>query len=210
MILFDVGLRIKNYKSFGSNWAEIDGISPITLVVGRNNIGKSALDSIMYVTSDVELGNAQWHKRTETEITITIPLSEATLKTAFGSNVGGGQISGGPSGGSHWDQVGKHLVGKPVTLKRQRGVAKPSIVTINKVPAIVLRAFGGVQNDRRLMSLVQMLQQAVNNGMNPLHGKIVRRLLAERDMRARPSPGRRRFAAIIRCRARRRNGSAPS
>jgi putative ATP-dependent endonuclease of the OLD family len=172
MNLLENKLSIRNYKSFGDKWAEIDGISPITLIVGRNNTGKSALlDLIGFMANNVDIPQAQWRNKQQAE------------RTAFGTNVGGGKIAGGPLGGSHWDQVGRHLVGLPITLRRHAAQALPSIVKFDKVPDIALKAFGGVKEDARLPALINMLSPAIRHEVNPLQGKSVRRLLAERDIR---------------------------
>ncbi len=52
----DISLKFKNYKCFGDDFQGFDSISPINIIIGRNNSGKSSLlDLVKYAVAPYDL-----------------------------------------------------------------------------------------------------------------------------------------------------------
>lgn len=104
----DTGFHLKNYKSFGPTGARLENIKPINVVVGRNNIGKSALlHSLDFLCSD-----RINHTNIASSIEITQPLDDKSLMQVFPPNTSRGEL-----GGNHWDDHGVKFIGASFTWK---------------------------------------------------------------------------------------------
>lgn len=104
----NTGFHLKNYKSFGPTGARLKIIKPITVIVGRNNIGKSALlHALDFLCKD---GNRV--AGIASSIEITQPLDDISLMQIFKPSYVGGELNG-----RHWDDNGKFFVGHSLTWK---------------------------------------------------------------------------------------------
>jgi hypothetical protein len=95
----DFSVRIANYKCFGSIAQGFERVAPINLIVGRNNVGKSALLDVIEhaVCADAkEIPNEPWHQRGDTPLQLVFrkPLDEGDLRSVFRENRHGGTIPG--------------------------------------------------------------------------------------------------------------------
>lgn len=81
-------IGLKNYKSF-NEYATLDGLGNINLIIGKNNSGKSSLLDIVEYVFDKDLEN-----KNEPEVIIGQRLLEKALEGAFGKNSYGDGISG--------------------------------------------------------------------------------------------------------------------
>ncbi|MCK9801468.1 ATP-binding protein [Pseudomonas sp. MAFF 302030] len=104
----DTGFHLKNYKSFGPTGVRLTNIKPINVIVGRNNIGKSALlHSLDFLCSD-------WtnHNNIASSIEITQPLDEVALMQVFNPRTTRDNL-----GGSHWEDHVENFIGASFTWK---------------------------------------------------------------------------------------------
>ncbi|WP_081337068.1 AAA family ATPase [Pseudomonas putida] len=102
------GFHLKNYKSFGKTGVKIKDTKAINVIIGRNNIGKSALLHAL----DFLCKNGEHIPTIGESIEITQHLDDKTLMQVFQVGVSGGEI-----GGRHWENHGVNFVGKAFTWK---------------------------------------------------------------------------------------------
>ncbi|MEW4951376.1 ATP-dependent nuclease [Pseudomonas asiatica] len=100
--------HLKNYKSFGKTGVKIDGIKAINVIIGRNNIGKSALLHAL----DFLCQNGEHIPAIGESIEITQALDDRSLMQVFQPNTSGGEL-----GGSHWKNHGTKFIGSLFTWK---------------------------------------------------------------------------------------------
>lgn len=113
-------VSIQNFKCFQPNNDEFIPLSPLNLLVGKNNSGKSsvleALDLLFHPTKIVAGGPEHialcWHGNIKSPIYITFKCTfdEDELKRLFGEGSGIGPIN-------YWRDIGRPLVGKPINAK---------------------------------------------------------------------------------------------
>ena len=124
-----------------------------------------------------EIKGPQYHKDTASEVRFTIPLTEQMLRGLFPANGSGGPFLAHTS---HWDAVGKHLIGVTVTLKRNKHA--PEFIEFGgRIPEIALA--GITRQGSKEKVLVDALTPLFKNHLSPFYQKPVARLLAERDIR---------------------------
>ncbi|WP_339520570.1 ATP-binding protein [Pseudomonas proteolytica] len=109
--------HLRNYKSFGQTGAGFEIIKPINVIVGRNNIGKSALLHALDFLCEAKLNTSNIN----TCVEITQPLTMPELHPQFPQNIGGGDLSG-----NHWRDHGQKFVDSLMTWKE----VSPEILSI--------------------------------------------------------------------------------
>lgn len=102
----DCGFHLKNYKSFGESGVKIETIKKINVIIGRNNIGKSALLHALDYLCDEKIINSNINN----SITFTQPVKEHQLLQIFSPNSSRGEL-----GGYHWDDHGVNFVDANIT-----------------------------------------------------------------------------------------------
>lgn len=111
--------RFLDFKGLSGQSEEWLSFDRTTLVVGRNNVGKSALvHALTYAVDQKQPFNPEWHRHGQNaRYHLRQKLGERELQQAFPANVSGGEI-----GGNHWE-FGKTLVGTTVEREfdAQRG-----------------------------------------------------------------------------------------
>lgn len=100
--------HLTKYKSFGATGVKLTSIKPVNVIIGRNNIGKSALLHAL----DFLCKDGQNKPEMGASIEITQAISEGSLKQVFQTNTSGGDL-----GGRHWDDHGAKFVNAQVTWK---------------------------------------------------------------------------------------------
>ncbi|UWU27747.1 AAA family ATPase [Rhizobium sp. WSM1274] len=108
-------LKISNFKCFGAEATGFERISPINLIIGRNNSGKSALvDALALALSRGRDYKPKLHRRAQSDFRFrtTAVLTETELRKVFPENTAGGAI---PAFGSHWI-YGKRFVGAKIDI----------------------------------------------------------------------------------------------
>lgn len=166
MNLNDVTLKIRNYKSFGAEEQGYEELSPINLIIGRNNTGKSTLlDLVDYATRPRDLRHLG-HRGQHPEVTVTNMLSEEELRTVFREDTGGGHIAG-----NHW-RYGQRWIGKPITWILE-AEGRKKFVALD--PPLNLPSWSGVE------------QVLAEQNANPFSGYSFKKLLADRDISPEPA-----------------------
>ena len=156
-------IYFKGHTCFKNEWSGFDTIKPISIIIGRNNSGKShLLDLVEALCSGQFYGQGRQYRWKGT-------LDETSLRQHFGE-----QTSGGELGGNHWQSHGRHFVGGRVTWETDEE-GNVTDLTLSKPDPEVSSA--------RLATL----RQVVRNPANPLLKKTFRRLLADRDIATEPS-----------------------
>lgn len=104
----DTEFHLTNYKSFGATGVKLKTIKFVNVIVGRNNIGKSALlHALDFLCKDGETKPA-----IGPSIAITQTISESALMQVFKPSTSGGDL-----GGMHWSNHGIKFVDALVTWK---------------------------------------------------------------------------------------------
>lgn len=169
--LLNFSVKAKNLKCFGDDEQGFEQIKAINLIIGRNNSGKSTLiDLIEYVVSrKIDAPQGHWHDRNRPEIIAEAPLSEAELRRVFPEGTRGG----GVPGQNHW-QFGSKFVGAILTWSLGAGQGQKYISIGDCLDGT--RPFDGLQNAQHY------LQRLADAKLNPLLGKVFRRIYAERNI----------------------------
>lgn len=97
----ETAFHLRNYKSFGQTGAGFEVIKPINVIVGRNNIGKSALLHALDFLCEGKLNASNIN--TCVEITQSITLEQ--LQAQFSKSTAGGDLPG-----NHWNDHGAKFV----------------------------------------------------------------------------------------------------
>lgn len=157
----DISVKIKNYKCFGEDPQGFDIVKPITILIGRNNSGKSSLlDLIEHMAKITNLKDSS-HKGREPEIYITFPLKEDELKKVFRKGTSEGGIKG-----DHW-AFAEQFVGDKITI----------LIRDNKV-----KQFSKLDTDIDIKRSIQYWDNLGRVISQPFEGKTFKRLHAERDI----------------------------
>lgn len=161
-------LTVANFKCFGREAQGFDRIAPFNIVIGRNNVGKSAmLDLLRFLTkNDFKIPKELWHGEKEPAIFIRAKLPESAVRQVFIENTSGGGIQG-----DHW-QFGHQFVGTEICLQ------------LNGNRKFI--ALGDCPNGQRPLNKIVRKEDFENrlaNAMpNPLARREFRRIYAERNI----------------------------
>ena len=161
------GAQFRGSPCFKTEWSGFDAILPVTVIIGRNNSGKSKLLELV-----AELCSSK-RKNDGVEYRFAGILDEDILRSVFHP-----QTSGGVLGGNHWTDHGLRFVGKSVLWE----IDKHRTIRILKVDggldAGQTQLSATVVEERRrcLVAGLQVIDHAFS-------GKRFRHLLADRDIR---------------------------
>lgn len=160
----DTCFHLKNYKSFGPTGVELKSIRSINVIVGRNNIGKSALlHTLDYLCKD---GHDRFNISQSIELTQI--LDEKLLMQVFRPDVSRGEL-----GGNHWEDHGVKFLGASFTWKQisDRHIefvktnANGSQIELEHIsgihPTSVLRSFRHIKLDADR----DIIPESINEGM---------------------------------------------
>lgn len=156
--------KFKNHPCFKKHWSGLDNTTPITLIIGKNNTGKSHLLQFIDALCNNELGGIKW------DLKVEIALVKDSLLSVFPSGTSGGNL-----GGDLWAQHGSLFAGKTAIWTRESGKEDE----IDFKEGTFYR--DGVQPhtaEARLNRLVQTFPKTAH----PLRGKIFKHLFADRDI----------------------------
>jgi putative ATP-dependent endonuclease of OLD family len=107
-------LNIHNFKCFGVEGSGNFSFGDITVLIGRNNSGKSSVaDALRWLANPKERYDKARHGRPNHESFVDIPreLTADDLRGVFSSNTSGGEI-----GENHWN-FGQRFIGTQVTTR---------------------------------------------------------------------------------------------
>lgn len=152
---------LSGFSCFGSTAVGFPEFKPVTVVIGRNNSGKSQLLDLVALLSGPRAQRADYP--TSGQVT----LNEGHLKSIFKENTSGGEL-----GGNHWSSHGQHLVGASVTWKSS---------IAGKLEVVISKEYTN-PSDRIQSAREQCVGAALARAESPLEGKHFRRLLADRDI----------------------------
>lgn len=138
------GFHLKNYKSFGPTGVKLKDIRSINVIVGRNNIGKSALlHALDFLCKD-------GYDRSDIaeSIEVTQFLDEKSLMQVFKRGHSRGEL-----GGDHWEDHGVNFVGATFTWKQISDRSIEFIKTNANGSKIELEHISGIRPTSALRSL---------------------------------------------------------
>lgn len=138
------GFHLKNYKSFGPTGVKLKDIRSINVIVGRNNIGKSALlHALDFLCKD-------GYDRSDIaeSIEVTQFLDEKSLMQVFKRGHSRGEL-----GGDHWEDHGVNFVGATFTWKQISDRNIEFIKTNANGSQIELEHISGIRPTSTLRSL---------------------------------------------------------
>lgn len=156
--------KFKNHPCFKRHWSGLDDTTPITLIIGKNNTGKSHLLQFIEALCSQEIGGIRW------DLNVEIPLTEEMLSRVFQKGTSGGDL-----GGYHWEQHGCLFTGKTAYWKKEAG--KEDEITFKE--GTFYR--DGVQPNTAQARLTRLLS-VFPKVSHPLKGKIFKHLYADRDI----------------------------
>lgn len=161
--------KFKGHPCFKEHWSGLDGLRPVTLVIGKNNTGKSHLLQFIKELCNNTLGKIPWDLR------VVSPLNEEGLSKVFQRNC----VTSGLGGADDWFYHGVHFNGKTAIWTRESG--RPD--SIDFLEGTFYRDGVSMQtSDARLLTL----RRAMPESRHILHGKIFKHLLADRDIQPEP------------------------
>lgn len=170
----------KNHSCFKTEWAGFDDTVPITLIIGKNNTGKSHLIQLVEALTDKELCDLlydlNWHVKFE------VVLSESKLEQVFGKGTTGGKL-----GGNHWNDHGSKLVGEKATCKVEDIGLE---ISLHDESALSRSGYYGLNkaSDEIVIERQVKLEDYFRDSHHSLYGKILKHVYADRDIRPeRPS-----------------------
>ncbi|QDU06546.1 hypothetical protein V6x_63000 [Gimesia chilikensis] len=155
--------KFKGYECFKNEYSGLDEFKPITVIIGRNNTGKSHLLDVLSLLTSGTLENI------ELDYCASGVLDEASLRRTFPENSSGG----GLSGSNHWHYQGQRYVNEQIEWNYNSVDKIASILNVSSHDT----RWANEENARR-----KRLSRLVSNAATPLSKRIFLRLLADRDM----------------------------
>lgn len=122
--VINLPIDIFNFKCFGSSGSGAFSLANITVLIGRNNSGKSSIaDALRWLAHPKKSYDKARHGRAGADTYVEIPysLKETDLVATFQQNVSGGEI-----GINHW-QYGRRYVGAKVLVRHGHDLTPLSV-----------------------------------------------------------------------------------
>jgi len=161
--MYTTSLSFTNYKCFQPEFTEVLDDKLITLVIGRNNSGKTQyLDIVKQLCDTTPYKPAVLYKSTGI-------LAEADLRSVFFDNILDGEFRG-----NHWNDHGQQLISASVEWT---SLGDGSIKDTRIFPVVAFTA-----EDSHSKKIETVLRQSRHR----YSGKTFRRLLADRNIRPEP------------------------
>jgi len=160
-----VTTQFKNHPCFSKHWSGLEGSKPITLIIGKNNTGKSHLLELVKALTLTPLGKLSWDIKAEAR------LDESSLKQAFPPGRSNSSIPG-----NYWDHHGVHYIGKIATWTKQAS----AISDIDLEEGELTDMYAAHERAKEFRQ--QCLDDLFQKSTHLLHGKQFKHLLADRDI----------------------------
>lgn len=170
-MIFDE-IQFKGHPCFKNYWSGFECFKPISLIIGKNNSGKSHLLQFVKLLTKEKTESLKYPAK------ISLRLSEELLKKGFAPNYSGGSLTG-----NHWDNHGVFFVDKLVTwdtISNENGIIFPEKFSPNVGR---IQYVGGRELKARMTELTKALRQT----NSPIFNKHFRQLLADRDIQPEPT-----------------------
>ena len=122
--VLNVPLELFNFKCFGPSGSGPFSLANITVLIGRNNSGKSSIaDALRWLTQPKQSYDKARHGRAGGETYVELPytLLESDLRPVFQENTSGGEIRI-----NHW-QFGQHYIGTKILVRHREDLAAISV-----------------------------------------------------------------------------------
>lgn len=155
--------KFKGYECFKNEYSGLDEFKPITVIIGRNNTGKSHLLDVLSLLTTKTLENIGL------DYCASGILEEASLRRTFPENSSGGDLSGN----NQWYAHGQRYVNQQIEWDFNSADKTASILNVASHETVR----GNEENARR-----RRLSRLLTNVSTPLSNRIFLRLLADRDM----------------------------
>lgn len=159
-------VKFKSYASFSKEWAGLDQFKPVSLVVGRNNTGKSRLIDLV----EMLCSERPFYKSGKFLIKAT--LNEPNLRTVFSDNVSHGDLEG-----NHWIAHGRHLIGGTAEWETESG------------KVVLTRAFDSSGKEEKNERRINRISGLLSSLPSPYQGLAFRHLSADRNISPEPASG---------------------
>ncbi|MCK6480398.1 MAG: AAA family ATPase [Planctomycetes bacterium] len=156
----------RNYKCFGDEPQGLTSVSPVNVIVGRNNAGKSALLDLVEYSCVPRDFDGLGHMGKVPEVLLTKDIDSDVVAKVFSGSASGGGIPGP----TH-RHFGDALIGRPLTIGLNKD-GKALFKTIEPEMEIDNEAVA----KKLQVELVKAMQF-------PMRGLSFRRVLAERDVK---------------------------
>ena len=158
-------IYFKGHTCFKDEWSGFDTVTPVNVIIGPNNSGKSHLLDLVAALCAGNLDTHDWQYRCRGV------LDEKSLRQHFDVNTSLGRL-----GGNHWADHGRHFVDKCATWTTD---SSGTLVEIVFADGTSLESpYGQDSTDARRASISRLLQTKVHR----LTEKAFRHLLADRDI----------------------------
>lgn len=172
-------VEFKGLACFQDSWATWGEHSPITLIIGRNNTGKSTLLDFVELT-------CQWtmdqHERPTAKLPCTVlfsgKLPEPELKKFFSPNSSSHGSSRNELTGNHWQAHGQFFANQTARWETTRRGSVDRFLDFASEACAITPA------------RENSLKAAVQQTRPPLDGKVFKRILADRDVAEEPAADR--------------------
>lgn len=172
---FGSKLMFKGPPCFNGEWVGFDSLSPINLIIGRNNTGKSrvieAISSCCLLRSD----KSKSGRSSTLKFKYSIRLNSDLLKTGFNERASGGLLVG-----EHWKNHGAHF--KDITVEYETNGDEKGAVSFP--PGFDITSPFGHQSTVERKNIIESV---LHRGKRPLEDRKFSHLPAERDIQ--PSSG---------------------
>ncbi|TWT95182.1 hypothetical protein Pla108_33250 [Botrimarina colliarenosi] len=159
---------VDSYSCFRNAAIGFDSFTPITVIIGKNNSGKSKLLDFAQELCANTIDTAK-HRTNG-----TATLDEQGLKSIFREGTSGGELG---SYEDHWSGHGSKLIGCKVQWQSD---------TAGKIDITVPQDYHH-GNKNIQMAREKYIAGALRRATTPLSNKTFRRILADRDIRAEPA-----------------------
>lgn len=170
-------VKFKNHPCFKKHWSGMDRTLPISVIIGRNNTGKSHFLEYIKTLCTKKMGEIEW------DVSVTLPLKKDDLIQIFRQDTSGGVL-----GGNHWEDHGRIFIGKTAQWTKERGKSDE-----------LLFKEGTFYRDGRPPQVAENRSQhllgAFPSATHSLFGKKFRHLFADRDIQPEPSSNRLELSA---------------
>ena len=164
-------IKFRKYRCFQDEWSGFDEVKPVTVIIGRNNVGKSHLLHLVEWACENKLF------KDERELLVEGILDEASLISEFPKGASGGEL-----GGSWWNDHGSHFVNVNVSAK---------VVCSGAGISIEFNEFHDLSKGANRIQVIelrkQLIKQIVKSGTHRFSGSMFKHLFAERDIKTEPA-----------------------
>lgn len=147
----------------------------MTVIIGKNNTGKSHLLKLVDSLTSAEYGKIPW------DLKVAGVLDEPSLKGVFRPGASIGALNG-----YHWEDHGRHFVDAKVVWIKEEG--RPNVLQIDE--KILHRSPPRNLMPAEVQARREMLCELMARSAHPLRGRSFKHLYADRDIRPEPMSNR--------------------